>query len=112
MSIRFKLLDKEYTIKESIKNVKKCFEMQKTFVKMGEAADGEDVEKAISANLEAIDGMVSFLLDIIPDKKLTTDKLNEDLSYTELGNKVQEVISKLLHVDEEEEKKEDEKGEK
>lgn len=102
MTVRVKIFGSEYTIKESIKNVKKTFEMQRDFISLSKNAESDDASKAIDANLDGIERMVTFILDMVSDKKLTSDVLEEELSYEALGKLVQEIITKILHVEESE----------
>lgn len=114
MTVRVKVLGKDYQIKESVKNMKKTFEMQKAFFKLSKEMDKgteADVEKQIEANLEGIDSMVAFVLDVVPDKKLTADRLTDELSFNEMGDLVQDIIAKILHVEPEEKKEEVLEGE-
>lgn len=107
MTVRVKVLGKDYQIKESVKNMKKTFEMQKSFFKLNKAMSDDaekNVEKQIEANLEGIDNMVNFILDVVPDKKITADRLTDELSFNELGDLVQDIIAKILHVEPEEKK--------
>ncbi len=95
---------KEYKINETIRNVKRTFEMQKKFFDLDKKVNENKTEEAIDANLKGIDGMVNYIVAVIDNDEITSDYLMDNVNYQQFNKIVQNIISKILHIDEEEEK--------
>ncbi|MDD9149338.1 phage tail tube assembly chaperone [Sporolactobacillus sp. CQH2019] len=114
MTLRIHINGKEYVVKETVRIVKKTFEMQKKFMNLdqdvsksqSEDATNEDILSAVNANIEGIDEMANYIADCIDDPEVTTDFLLDNLSYDTFGKLVNKLITKILHVDNEEKKPE------
>lgn len=100
MSVRIKVLGKEYPVAETIKNVKKTFKMQKAFVALSKDIDGEDPMKAIDASVELVDKMAEYVADMVGDKAVTVEKIQDKMEYLELVELTKDVTNGVLHIEE------------
>lgn len=113
MTVRVHINGREFPVKETVRAVKKTFEMQKKFMALDKNvqasqkkdASNDDILSAVDANLEGIDEMAAYIADVVNDKEVTTDYLLDNVTYEEFGKLVNKLISKILHVDDEDTKK-------
>ncbi|MDD9147346.1 hypothetical protein OYT88_02125 [Sporolactobacillus sp. CQH2019] len=98
---------KEYAIRENIHNVKRAYLIQKDFFDLskkidfdGEEANTDQIQSGITANVEALDKVENFIADVVNNENLTVDFIEENFSENDLTKASQDLINKLLHVDE------------
>ncbi|GGL55916.1 phage tail assembly chaperone G [Sporolactobacillus putidus] len=110
MTVRIKISGKEYAVKESIRNVKRTYKIQQMFLKLGSKVniDGENatpkqIEEAISANVDSFDDIMNYIADVINDKRLTVDFMEDNLTTEELTQVMTELINGILHIEEKDE---------
>lgn len=98
---------KEFVTRESIRNIKRAYVMQEDFLDLGskidfdgEEASTDQIKSGIHANNEVFDKVISFIADVVNNEDLSADFIEDNYSQEDLLKASQELINKLLHVDE------------
>lgn len=91
-------INKPIEVKESNRNLKLAMKLQIKFAKNSEI-DSDDALESINGLLEIEEATTEFISTVLRLNEKQQEEL-EDLDQEETGDLLQEVLSKLLHLDE------------
>lgn len=94
-------INKPIEVKESNRNLKLAMKLQIKFAQNSEI-DSDDAMESIAGLLEIEEATTEFISTVLRLNEKQQESL-EDLDQEETGELLQEVLSKLLHLDEVEE---------
>jgi hypothetical protein len=116
MSVRVRIKGKEYTVKETVRNVEKTYIIQKKFLslagKADEAAKSFDAEElnasampsiteTIQSNLDNLNAVAEYIADMVNSETITVDFLKDNLLYDDFQSLLFKLINGILHIDDE-----------
>lgn len=114
MTIRVRIKGKEYSVKETVRNVEKTYLIQQKFLQLagkasdlGKDAEGEDfnthdVVETIGANIDNLNAVAEYIADMVDNETITVDFLKDNLMYDDFQKLLFKLIDGILHRDEEE----------
>lgn len=97
-------IKKAFEVKESNKNIRKTWELQKLMTKLSidqEEANTEDPEKAeelIDMMLDVQAKVIEYVVDVLNLTETQTDKV-DDLSFDETVQLATRISAELLHIE-------------
>jgi hypothetical protein len=99
--MQIKFGNKTFSVKESVKNTRRAYAYQKKVLELYKGTEGiEDDTDAtladISATSEALDVIISYLIDIIGEEKVTADFFEENVNVSDLRSAAEKVTKKLI----------------
>lgn len=99
--MQIKIVNKTFTVKESIKNTRRAYAYQKDVLTLYKRTEGiEDDTDAtladISATSETLDVIISFLISIIGEDNVSADYFEENVNLSELRSAAEKATKKLI----------------
>jgi hypothetical protein len=114
MSVRVRIKGKEYTVKETVRNVERTYIIQKKFMslagKVDQASKDFDAEEldasavpsiteTIQSNLDNLNAIAEYIADMVDNEKITIDFLKDNLLYDDFQSLLFKLVNGILHID-------------